>query len=425
MTVNSKILIKFPTRGRPEKFFDVLDKYISMATDLSRIAFLISMDEDDPAMNNPDIISRLEKRKAAGVKLVYFYGNSKTKIQAVNADISKVKGWDVLLLASDDMIPVVKGYDHVIRKDMNDHFRDSDGVLWYSDGGQDRINTLSIMGKKYYDRFGYIYHPDYISLWCDNEFTDVSLKLNKCYRSNKVIIEHAHPTYSKEKYDELYVKNESYYSVDKVTYDKRSENNFDLDDLNKKLFSILILGVPDRMESLSKLIQKLEDQVDKNNLKGEVEILALIDNKTRTVGNKRQSLLDTCEGRFVAYLDDDDTISDDYIPEIVSAIKLDRYVDVVSFNQETRINNDPPNIVYFGLQYENTEYYPGVPVYRKPFHMCAWNRNIAKQVRFKNISLTEDWAWIEELCKLAKTEFHIDKILHYYLFNSTTTTSKL
>jgi FkbM family methyltransferase len=220
-----KILIKFPTRGRSIKFFNVLDQYISKASDLSRLAFLISMDLDDIEMNNNIVRQKFEDYKKY-IKIAYFYGNSKTKIQACNADIDKISGWDIIMLASDDMIPIEQGYDEIIRKDMNDHFKDSDGVLWYNDGGQNNINTLSILGKKYYDRFNYIYHPDYISLWCDNEFTDVSLKLNKVYRSNKIIIEHQHPAWQKANFDELYIRNESYFGIDQQTYTKRKELEF-------------------------------------------------------------------------------------------------------------------------------------------------------------------------------------------------------
>jgi glycosyltransferase involved in cell wall biosynthesis len=238
-----------------------------------------------------------------------------------------------------------------------------------------------------------------------------------------VLIEHQHPAWEKAEHDGLYMRNDQYMNVDGQTYMRRKQNNFDLDKLNQKLLSILILGIPERIQQLDRVIKNLEKQIQDNDAKVQVEILALIDNKARTVGSKRQALLNSAEGRFVAYLDDDDTISENYIKELITAIRANLNVDVVSFNQETRIDNDPPNIVYFGLQYNNTEYRPGIPVYRKPFHMCAWNAKIAKSVSFKNISLTEDWTWIEELCKYAKTEHHIDKILHYYIYNSNTTTS--
>lgn len=418
-----KLLIKFPTRERTKKFFSVLDKYITLANNIKEIGFLISLDEDDQTMNNDLVKKRFKTYQDKGIKLVYFYGNNKSKVQAINADVEKVAGWNVLILASDDMIPVVKGYDDIIRKDMNDHFRDSDGVLWYNDGGQNNINTLCILGKKYYDRFNYIYHPDYTSLWCDNEFTEVSQLLKRVYKTDKIIIEHQHPVYKKTTYDQLYAKNESFYSIDQKIFEERKSKTFFLDRFNKKLFSILILSIPSRVSSLKNLLNKLELQITKNNLSEEVEILALLDNCTRSVGAKRQNLLDISKGKFIAYLDDDDTVADSYIEKIVKAIKQTPDVDVISFNQEARVNNLPPSIVHFGLQYENTEFNPGGPTYRKPFHMCVWSASIAKQVQFNDISLTEDWCWVESLCKIAKTENHLNEILHYYIFNQQTTTS--
>ena len=230
MKSNLKLLIKFPTRGRPEKFFSVLDKYIEMSENISKTAFLISMDSDDSSMNNSSIIDILEGYKSR-IKLAYFFGDSKTKIQACNADVDKITGWDIIMLASDDMIPMVRGYDQIIRNDMYENFKNTDGVLWYNDGGQNNINTLSILGRKYYNRFGFIYNPEYISLWCDNEFTDISIKLGKVYRSQEVIIEHQHPAYQKTDFDQLYVRNESYFNIDKETYIKRSERKFDLKDV--------------------------------------------------------------------------------------------------------------------------------------------------------------------------------------------------
>lgn len=220
------ILIKFPTRERVDKFFSVLEIYIKQSVNVSKIGFLISMDVDDCIMNNANVREKLDNYKKQGIKLVYYYNNNTSKIQAINANISNVNGWDILLLASDDMIPIQNGYDEVIRTDMCNNFPDTDGVLWYNDGGQNNINTLCILGKKYYNRFGYIYHPDYVSLWCDNEFTDVSVKLNKVHKSEQVIIEHAHPVYQKCNYDRLYLKNESFNNFDKQTYLKRKNLNF-------------------------------------------------------------------------------------------------------------------------------------------------------------------------------------------------------
>ena len=228
--LNMRLLIKFPTRERKNKFFQVLDLYIQKCNDLKNTAFLISMDLDDSEMNHPFTKKKFEEYKTKGIRLAYFYSNNKTKIQAINADIENIKGWDIVLLASDDMVPVIQGYDDIIRRDMKTHFPDTDGVLWYNDGHQERLNTLCILGKTYYERFDYIYHPDYISLWCDNEFMDVSFKLNRCYKSSETIIVHDHPVWTTGIYDKLYAKNEGYYRIDEETFKRRSSIGYGLEE---------------------------------------------------------------------------------------------------------------------------------------------------------------------------------------------------
>ena len=76
MSKKMKLLIKFPTRNRPEKFFDVLDRYYSMIDDLDNTEFCITIDDDDLTMNNDSVLDRLETYK----NLYYYIVNSKTKI---------------------------------------------------------------------------------------------------------------------------------------------------------------------------------------------------------------------------------------------------------------------------------------------------------------------------------------------------------
>jgi hypothetical protein len=145
-----RVLLKFPTRGRPRQFLTTLKGWLDNAADLSRIAVLVSYDADDASMT-PDIIAQAEAMHPA---LVAVRGNSKTKIEACNADLPEYGGdWDVVLLISDDMWCVRKGWDSMIRDRMAQYFPDTDGSLWFYDGAQDKINTLTCYGRKYYERF--------------------------------------------------------------------------------------------------------------------------------------------------------------------------------------------------------------------------------------------------------------------------------
>jgi len=204
MSSNLKLLIKFPTRGRPSKFFRVLDLYYQNLTG-TNYEFVISCDHDDEHMNN-DVVRQHFTRYP---NLTVCYGNNNSKIEAVNADVGD-REFDILLQASDDMIPEIMGYDQIICNQMERCYPDTDGILWFFDGWRKDLNTLCILGKKYYDRFGYIYYPEYKSFWCDSEFTDIGNILERQTFISQVIIRHLHPdivmqsTDASKKFHDLY-----------------------------------------------------------------------------------------------------------------------------------------------------------------------------------------------------------------------------
>lgn len=214
------ILVKFPTRNRPHKFLQVYNKLLETSNDIQT---LVSYDSDDPTMT-PEIVQQAIRMSES---IVLISGESKSKIDACNRDVNKIPAWDIVVLMSDDMIPQVEGWDDIMREDMKENFPDTDGALWYHDGYQDSICTMVVMGKKYYDRFGYLYHPDYTSLWSDNEQTEVALSLNKMFTSTTCLFRHEHPMNTQTvAMDALYKRNEPYYHIDKKVYDDRKAKGF-------------------------------------------------------------------------------------------------------------------------------------------------------------------------------------------------------
>jgi len=217
-----KLLIKFPTRERPEKFFSVLDMYVTMLDNKEDYQILVSCDTSDSSMNNEEVIKRLKTYK----NLKYSFDDNKNKVEAINSRMTE-QAFDIVLLASDDMIPQIQGYDDAIRRYMYSYFPDTDGVLWFADGYQnENLNTLVICGKKYFDRFEYIYHPAYKSLWCDNEFTIVASRLQKQIYISHVIIKHEHVYWKGEQWDDLQLRNEEFNDQDQRTFHERLTNNF-------------------------------------------------------------------------------------------------------------------------------------------------------------------------------------------------------
>lgn len=219
-----KLLIKFPTRERPVKFLEVLDKYYSLLDDVDNTEFCVTLDDDDKTVTDK-FLDKLETYP----NVFYYIGDSKDKIEAINNDMEDFK-FDIVLLASDDMIPQTQGYDKIIRDNMIKHYPDTDGILWFWDGNRKDLNTLCILGRKYYDRFGYIYHPGYKSFYCDNEFMQVGNILRKQTYIDECIIKHEHPDILefRGEMDELYQKNHKHYPHDANLFQIRAKNNFGL-----------------------------------------------------------------------------------------------------------------------------------------------------------------------------------------------------
>lgn len=214
------ILIKFPSRERPDIFKKVLSLYTSMLSGKHDIQILCSFDEDDATMNNPEMIDYLDSVE----NLKYNFGHNTSKIAAVNADMHLADPWDVLVLASDDMYPKIRGYDNIIATYMERFFPGLDGVLHFNDGRYPQLNTLCIFGYRWYEVYGYIYHPQYQSLWCDNEFQDVSQDSGKSLFINETIIWHGWQQANGQ--DELYKRNGKFYKSDEEIYHARKARGF-------------------------------------------------------------------------------------------------------------------------------------------------------------------------------------------------------
>lgn len=179
--------------------------------------------------------------------------------------------------------------------------------------------------------------------------------------------------------------------------------------MNKPIeFSILTPAVPSRMAKLAELCAELSKQIGD----APVEHLVLLDNKRRSVGEKRDALLRSARGQYVAFVDDDDAVSMDYVRAILEKIRL--RPDVITFRQRAIIDGAGGEIE-FRLGNPNEPFKAGGLAKRNAWHVCAWRRALAICSSFPPINYGEDWAYAEKLCALdgLRAE-HIDRVLHCY-----------
>ncbi len=221
------LLIKIPTRSRPEKFLQVLDLYYQKLSGEIPYHFVISCDSSDTSMNNVRMIEQIEKYP----HITLFFTDNRSKVEAYNQGVDS-QTWTIIIVGSDDMIPQVEHYDKIIVKEMLDAFPDYDGVLNFNDGYVGgKLNTYPVIGRKYYNRFGFIYNPVYKSLFCDEEFTKISKKINKEKVCNQVLLRHEHPCNGYNNVDRLYLQNEILEQRDRKTIRERERNNFGISEM--------------------------------------------------------------------------------------------------------------------------------------------------------------------------------------------------
>ena len=232
----AKIVIKFPTRSRPEKFKKVFQKYIDFLSGKHDVRFVITMDEDDTTMNTPEIKEWLD---SLDIDMKYKYGDSKSKIEACNADLEDESG-DILVLISDDMTPCIEGYDDIISMGFDEVFPDYVGAIKFNDGlrsEEDILMTLPVIGFPLYEAVGHLYHPDYTSLYCDNEMTSLFASMNVLAKSPTCIIRHDWVPGNHPAADELHKRNETpeMYGKDGKVYQERMNKKFDMELVEENL----------------------------------------------------------------------------------------------------------------------------------------------------------------------------------------------
>jgi hypothetical protein len=218
------LLIKFASRGRPEKFFSSIAN-IKESIGTNNYLILATFDEDDLRYNNPAFINRLKLIS----QLEYEFIKPSGKIGAINSGINSRLNipWTWLVNFSDDMRFTINGWYDRMKADIS-RVTQSDYFAHFNDGFcGDRLSTMTVIDREYYERFFYIYPPGYKSLSCDAEAYFVAKLLGRYHYFDAIYFNHEHPGNSKWfKKDELYQINNKYQDEDADYFHKRMRKYF-------------------------------------------------------------------------------------------------------------------------------------------------------------------------------------------------------
>lgn len=215
-----KITIIHPSKGRPEMAMKTIANWMGKAKFPNDIQYILSIDTEDCALYWNALIK--EKVDIDGLCKA---SDNKSAIEAINKVVHLAKS-DLFIVVSDDF-DCFQDWDEYLLTRLIDC---NDFIVKTYDGEQDWLITLPIMDRTYYNRFGYIYHPDYKHMFSDTEMTTVAHYLNKVIdlQSNINVFTHNHYTTGAMEKDKINEKNDATWSQGEELFRERLSRDFDL-----------------------------------------------------------------------------------------------------------------------------------------------------------------------------------------------------
>lgn len=179
------------------------------------------------------------------------------------------------------------------------------------------------------------------------------------------------------------------------------------------LWTIGILHLTKRKKSYDALIAELDKQIQLCGATSIIEIITEIDDGQSSVGTKRNKVLENANGEYVCFIDDDDMVTPIYVSSILKC--LEKKPDVVELVGFLPHHNLPfiHNLNCGGhFRKDGTQF-------RTPNHLNTIKTEIAKKIRYKEISHGEDQDYSHRLWDsgLMKTEELVGKTMYIYQFD--------
>jgi hypothetical protein len=199
-----KVSIIHPSRSRAAIANQVRTEWLNKADGI--VEYVFSLDNDD-------VQGTLYQGHC-------IYNNNRSAIDAINKAAEIATG-DLFVVVSDDFSCPV-GWDNLLIWGLQGK---SDYCVKTQDGLQPTLMTLPIIDRVYYERFGYIYHPDYLHMFADQEMTAVAHMLGRAI-TLPLTFPHNHYTTGKFQRDAITLKNNATWQQGEKLFNQRVKTNF-------------------------------------------------------------------------------------------------------------------------------------------------------------------------------------------------------
>lgn len=215
------ISVIHPTRGRKKQALDTASKWLFRADNPWAIEYLLSVDVDD-FDNWRSTIRLLPKGPLVNtcMDITVLKNTNSSAVEAINFAATRTTG-DLFIVVSDD----TDCPDHWDTLLLNTLEGKTDFCAKTNDGLQPTLITMPVMDRVYYERYGYIYHPEYKHMHCDEELTCVALMTGKYIRL-ELDFPHNHYSTGKTVMDSLNARNNATWAHGQATLNRHAKDNF-------------------------------------------------------------------------------------------------------------------------------------------------------------------------------------------------------
>lgn len=137
----------------------------------------------------------------------------------------------VIICVADDFLPPM-AWDTLMLSVEPKGWIDGEHVIKTEDGYVHDIFVLSILTRKRYERFGYVFYPKYLSIFSDTEFGAVAQRDGVVIDANHLLFEHQHPDCNKrprDSFDMVHASQERW-NAGEMLFKVRRAKGFPVDD---------------------------------------------------------------------------------------------------------------------------------------------------------------------------------------------------
>lgn len=204
------ITLIHPSRNRPEMAHKQYKNWIAKSTGVIEIEHILSIDLDEPQAD--------KYKELFTDSLIVQTNPSDGYVVGATNEGAKYATGDILIYFSDDF-DCPQHWDFYVTQRLKDKVLTA---LHVEDDYSHFRNlfTIPIITRDLYDKWGFFWHPDFKSMFCDNFMWEQVKREGKILKAKDLIFTHHHHDLKRAEKDETYTRSGAQYHAGRDVFNK-------------------------------------------------------------------------------------------------------------------------------------------------------------------------------------------------------------